>query len=1500
MLWAVLTSYGVGMLFIISHALNEPFGRNIHGIKLNRLSARIARDLLVMYAACPLSREVLMDENHETPTWLEDSLDFQADKLGMTKRITNQAKTTVKSTIDRLRSRPISSSVKFSMLLFLGWCCFIIVLTHQVSQGDAHAQVYEENPPRWWWLYIPITAETMNYISLGVFLVLGIWLNEAYDRYWRGLQLWQSDIRPKLQHFAFQICMTCRRGLWHERDRERILSYAAALPYAIKHHLRGSRDLSELRGILSEKDLFTLTKAPIIPLHIYDVLSAYMMEVDSTLLSAPTSILSTFGAASVMLTNNLPNMEVGFFGCNNLLKFPIAPAFTKHLELFTAFWLALLPLTIVLHDGFLSFLYLIPIGYSILKLLDLGREMSYPFNTCCDDIPLNRFCEELKQSIVDTYRQTSGGVHHFIHKSPYDRGSFMPKPRNGIQEHAAGSETDFELKIIPTFSGSLRKFIRRLPRVSIWAQAIVLLWAVVATLISWRLRVLWPSKQSDCMKWCSPIDVQPNVLSNIGFALFMILAFRVSDALGRYAQGAQAIFDLRVQLRSLAIEVVQSFRDGMMHECDKERIVAHIIQIPICFRSILLEGTLEGESGKKGLLSGEDQEEFENASEPLDHLLKTVEAYFLTADMPDKAEYQQMDKTVGFIIIFSVIMRMGRIRELIAKILSVKEFPVVGSYVRHQRVFMWLWLILLPLAMTSWTGFFTIFWATLISYGVLALEAIAVKLVDPFGSHSSGLPVDEMFKKSTNAILESLRSVEWDIFRPVRSSVIDEPSCIGSMMIGNKIFENYTLPRLEPRPEAECGAGPRFEVPYTPKMKPSLLAHFLRSVPYRAVAVITLWATIACVMSFISRTGSEASRWWTPFISVHQSVTGYISFGAFTSLGFYVQAAFSRYNKAGNVWGDELRGMCHGLTSVFMSYFPSNELHDGDTERVVGHIAALPIALKAELRRSRDIRSLKGLLSSSDLTRLQCAGSMSLYCLTVVRSYYHKVVSRQETINSKKVAPGRLNLILLMEFFKMERIIQTCLMLKSVPIASDFVILLKVLLGIWFFILPFVLTEISGWFTIAWVTVIAYGVLGVYKVAEELQNPYGPDLNDLDLDEIANSIVADVISAYRMQRGGYETLVVQTEVPTTLWEGSYQETCTVLNRLFRERDRMSTKEKVKEAFSLALRAVSVQVLCIIAFWSAAIIAVAYVVGRYLPLKNSSNCGVWFCSAIAIDTSVKDYVGFALFLLLGFHLNDSHRRYVIALTVWREGVVGGIRLFTNRLFASYGEGSWHEGDMRRIAGHAAAFPICLMGRLRNVIYPDKLREVLGAEDVERVLAAEVPADYCIDVLRAYMIKAEKLQKSKGSEFGSGIELVRCMHHLRALAATIRSCTQLVRVPLPFGYVQHLRIFMYIWIVLLPLGLVESSGWLSILWVPIISYGIIGIETWAKELSNPFTLKMLDVRLEKLCERVIAVIKLNVHNFKDGNKPYIQQRPAFPLQEPMAIRRENDHLELVSID
>lgn len=1479
------------MVYYHALALNKPFGFKEQNVKLNRLCAQFSYEILVESFISRVSYDELIDKDHETPSWLEEAVDVKGPHPvagGMTLRGSPHGKVLLLQKLRRIRYPVI-----FGLLALTLWASFVVFLTWGLTKD-----MPREDGVRWWKIYIPIDTDISGYISLGIFIMLGFWVNDAHGRYWRALQLWEVEIRPNISQFAFQLSMVCPRGLWHQRDLERLLSHLAALPYAVMQHLRGSRDVSVLDGILSSKDIAAVADAPELPAHIMHVILAYINKADADQMAKNADMMTTFGSALLMIHANITQLEEALLECEAIRKFPISPPFTMHLQIYTSFWLALLPFTLVIFNGFLSFIYIIIIGYSVINLMCVGHELADPFGADADDLPLPTFCDEVKASVRDIYIQTGRGLNYFIREVDYDRTTLTAqRPQEDIADAALEGR---EL----TIRGTIKKVLTDLPSVPVFAQVTAIVWSVAAVFISWRFSYFWERTiQKGCPHWCSPIDVQSPVLEDVGFSLFMILAFRAADAIERYNQGARTMSLLEMNLRNVAVEIVQAFPDGTFHHKDKERIIAHLAQVPLQFRDTLQSIKRQEGDEREGLLTDEDRRLFEESPAPLEHLLRTVESYFISPNGMHSPEKKDLhDTVVTYSVTRFVIRRMRIIRALMTQALCVKRFPVIKSYQQHQYTFAVMWLALLPFSMAPKNGFWAMLWSSIISYAVLSMEHLATTLADPYGQDTVDLPVAKLCLRASAAVLSAVDSVQWDCDFHIRHSEIDQNNRLGTVVSGQGVFCKHLVASSafhDMHDDNEEKLPPIvFSGPRAQKTKATFYSHMLRSVPWRSMAAVTSWAALACILSYVTRDKNpeEKARWWTSFISVSGNVTTHLSIAAFSLLSFYVRAAFSRYNIAGNVWFDCLRAYCHSLLSQLMSYWPKGELHKDDHRRIVGHLSAIPLVLKMELRQSRDVREIKALVSSSDLARIECADSMTVHCLDVVRAYFYKVMTRENTVGidkdnsaddsseSMKMRPGRISLIMWNDLGAIESAIQDALHLNWYGIAPGFVNLLKMLLGLWFAVLPLVLAELSGWFTILWVPIISYGMLGMFSIAAELQDPFGNDLNDFDLDKEADHIASDLLDTYRRQPKGFETLVRKTDA-VPIWARSEDESGEDQDDLFEEEDDPSWLDRFRVGIRLAMRPVSVWLLLGVAIWALLIVYIARLISQKFPQDGGNeSCKPWFCSAIAVDKEVKEYVGFALFMLLGFRLSDSHFRYTQALQSWQEDILGLTRLVSSRWFGSYKAGTWHEGDLQRIAGHLAGYAVALMGGLRDRDYREKLESILDKSDVDCILATCERDDYCIDVLRAYLISAEDKKMTGEEHSASGNELIRLMDYVQKLGSTAIPCVVMVRVPMAYGYVQHLQIFMFIWLLLLPLALVESAGWISILWMVVIAYGVIGIERWSNELGDPFGFDPSDAPMERLCDRIIDAVKNDLFLYSSGLGPMIKKgRQPFPAVE-----------------
>lgn len=1327
-------------------------------------------------------------------------------------------------------------------------------------------------------------------------------------------------MHPQVHALAFHFCTAFPRGLVHSGDVVRILAHLAAIPVTAKLALRDARDLVELKAYVTASDYSAAITAPDTLKHLFSVIHTYVRAAECKFRGMYTDGGHPVGTASIAaMRHSLSVLEDSFAECSRLRSFPISSSFTVHICVVSVVWLLILAPTLVISNGFFAFVIVVPIGYSVINLLVIAYEMSDPFGNDSHDIPLDDICNDLVSLIRRVHGECVGGLRSFMQYEDYDRESFKPKPKfvpveansrstsevsesnvvniqigyvdldparkcSSYQDPSSvGNVTDgFVPKKttsnIPTVEtgplhekkkdqspsqyilSACEESFRSFPRVSFQAIAAILFWNVVATFTSWGLAKLWDdNRQLTCREWCSAIDIQGSVLGSAGFSLFLMLAFRATESMNRYREGTLLMKQLDVNLRTLAAEFVQGFRDGTFHYADKERIVAHLVQVPICLRDVLLDVSPSLREREKGLLALKDRKLLENSENPLDHLLQTVEAYLIFQDMNPSDEIPS-PRRMPLAGIAGMKKRLESIRRALSQTMSVKRFPVILSYSRHQRLFMVVWLGLLPLTMTAQSGFLTIMWATLIGYVVLALEGLATKLVDPYGRDASDIPVERLCDSIADHIIDAVDSVNWDCDFPAQKSEICSPG-LGAKLEGVKVFAKYTVAHF--KEDLDTG-NVLFSAPRAGRLKWSSFAHLLRSVPWWKIMAVVVWTSFGSTISFLGRRESSpfTTRWWVSIISIDSYVATYLSFATFTLLAFYVQASYARYKSAGDVWGDTLRHSLHYLASVLLSDPGMHGLHGGGQDRLLGHIAAIPLCLKMELRDRRDLREVKGLLSYEDLSRLQYATVMTSHCLGVIRSYVYNNSGQSRASWRNETA----QLEIVKELVKVEEMITESHNLNSFELAPGFVVVLNMFLSLWFLVLPFVLAENSGWITIMWVFLASFGLLGMYHVASELQHPFGSDLNDFDLDSMADSITADVLFVRQKQKEGSISLIKEGSAPERWASVSSGSTSDAKKALFGERKGTPEKIMLMERFRLSLIAVPVWVMLAVTVWAAFVVSMAYVLRKDF---ENETCFPWFCSTLALDEAFMEYIGFALFLVLAFRLHDSHSRFVRALLLWHEGVVGLLRIVSNRLFQRITPGTFHREDVERIGGHLVAYAICLMGSLRGKDYEEKLRQVLSNGDVQDLLNVTERVDHCMDVVRAYVQRYDRM----GSTRTYDQEMI--MGYLRRLGDITAECQSMKRIPPPLGYVHHMRLFTWIWIAILPFGLVESSGWLTILWTSLVSYGVVGMECWAERLSDPFGQDISDLPLDTLCNRAIDVVMINARLLRNGIRPFVDE-------------------------
>jgi putative membrane protein len=85
-----------------------------------------------------------------------------------------------------------------------------------------------------------------------------------------------------------------------------------------------------------------------------------------------------------------------------------------------------------------------------------------------------------------------------------------------------------------------------------------------------------------------------------------------------------------------------------------------------------------------------------------------------------------------------------------------------------------------------------------------------------------------------------------------------------------------------------------------------------------------------------------------------------------------------------------------------------------------------------------------------------------------------------------------------------------CERIRNTPIPYSYTMYIKKFIFIYIITLPFGLVSTFGYFTIATVLLVSFVLLSVELIAEEIEDPFGRDINDLPTDELAAKIKENV------------------------------------------------------------------------------------------------------------------------------------------------------------------------------------------------------------------------------------------------------------------------------------------------------------------------------------------------------------------------------------------------------
>jgi putative membrane protein len=260
-----------------------------------------------------------------------------------------------------------------------------------------------------------------------------------------------------------------------------------------------------------------------------------------------------------------------------------------------------------------------------------------------------------------------------------------------------------------------------------------------------------------------------------------------------------------------------------------------------------------------------------------------------------------------------------------------------------------------------------------------------------------------------------------------------------------------------------------------------------------ALVFMAIFTTILCYVLLDILRFHESDFKTT--ISMH-SLLG-IVLGLF--LVFRTNSAYDRWWEGRKLWGafvNNTRNLSFKL-NAFLS-----EQDEENRAWFAQMIPNLVVSLREHLRSGVNINDLD-IVDGDFLKNLDSAKHIP----NRLSSMLYK---RMNELYKTKVLTGEQFFLVDKELKEFSDIVGACERIKNTPIPYSYTMYIKQFIFIYIITLPFAFVTSSGYITVPIVVLISFVLLSVELIAEEIEDPFGKDINDLPTDELSVKIKANV------------------------------------------------------------------------------------------------------------------------------------------------------------------------------------------------------------------------------------------------------------------------------------------------------------------------------------------------------------------------------------------------------
>jgi putative membrane protein len=216
-------------------------------------------------------------------------------------------------------------------------------------------------------------------------------------------------------------------------------------------------------------------------------------------------------------------------------------------------------------------------------------------------------------------------------------------------------------------------------------------------------------------------------------------------------------------------------------------------------------------------------------------------------------------------------------------------------------------------------------------------------------------------------------------------------------------------------------------------------------------------------------------------------------------LVFRTNSAYDRWWEGRKLWGsmvNNTRNLAHKLGAFLSRDDRENREY---FQRMIPNFV---ISVKEHLRQGVRLEDLES--AGSDFEgRLRNVQHIPNRLSTMM---YERI----NELYKKSMLSGDQLFLLDKELKEFSEIVGACERIKNTPIPYSYSMYLKKFIFIYIITLPFGFVTSMGYVTVAVVILISFVILSVELIAEEIEDPFGRDINDLPTDELSGKITENV------------------------------------------------------------------------------------------------------------------------------------------------------------------------------------------------------------------------------------------------------------------------------------------------------------------------------------------------------------------------------------------------------